>query len=249
WTRRLLLLAAGSLAGTGLALSLSRAIWIGAVVGLALTLLLLPRLTRRRAAPVVAAGVVAIGAVGYLLAGSAVQGRLASILNPTNTQGQSAAQQGVAKGDQNRVSYWTIAVDDAFLRHPIAGIGVGNMPRFLIDHESLKQAGLGDARALANSAAIVGTENASSTYFQLLGEAGIFGAVLLLLLFRGLFRDLRAGLRAYPVLGAGLAGAVVALLICWVTDYTIENQPVAASMAILLGAVAAAGRYGSRTGA
>jgi hypothetical protein len=41
-----------------------------------------------------------------------------------------------------------------------------------------------------------------------------------------------------------LAGAAIALLICWTTDWVIHNPPVAASVAVILGAIAAGGRNG-----
>jgi O-antigen ligase len=244
WRRRLLLLAVAALTGTALALSLSRAGWVGAVAGLVLMVVLLPRPIRKRAAPVLLAGVLAIAGIGLAVAGSAVRGRFASIVNPTAVQGQTAAQKGVAQGDQNRLHYWSLAFDGAFLGHPLAGIGVGNMPRFLLQHESRTQAGLGNARAAANTSAILATESASSTFLQLLGEGGVFALVLLILLLRGMFRDGRDGLRAYPVLGAGLAGGALALVTGWITDYTIQGEPVAASVGILFGALAAAGRSG-----
>jgi hypothetical protein len=44
------------------------------------------------------------------------------------------------------------------------------------------------------------------------------------------------------VIGAGMAGAAVALLICWTTDWVIIYANVAASVAVLLGLLAAVGR-------
>jgi hypothetical protein len=54
-------------------------------------------------------------------------------------------------------------------------------------------------------------------------------------------RDLRNGLRTSP-LAAGLAGSILALAICWTTDYTIRYEAVAASVAPLIGLIAAGGR-------
>ncbi|HEY5318401.1 MAG TPA: O-antigen ligase family protein [Solirubrobacteraceae bacterium] len=237
-SHRIVLLATALLAGAGIALALSRAGWIGALGGLTATVLLLPRGLRRRVTPVLLGGAALIVVVALVVAGPAVRGRFASIANPTAVHGVSAAQQGPALGDQDLLQYWHVAIDDAFLGHPIAGIGIDNLGDYLRDRVARSGAGIsaGDAQYLS----------ANSTYFQILAEGGLFALALFLLLFRGLYRDLREGLRAFPILGAGLAGGVVALLICWTTDYTIQNEPVAACMAILLGAVAAAGRSGSR---
>ncbi len=235
---RLALLAAALLTGAAIALALSRAGWIGALGGLVVAVALLPRMLRRRLTPVLAVGAALIVVLALIFAGPAVQGRFASIANPTAVHGVSAAQQGPAQGDKALLEYWNVAINDAFLGHPVAGIGIDNLGNYLRDRVARAGAAIraGTARYLS----------ANSTYFQLLAEGGLFALALFALLFRGLLGDVRNGLRAYPILGAGLAGGAVALLIGWTTDYTIQNQPVAACVAILLGAIAAAGRRGSQ---
>jgi hypothetical protein len=235
---RLVLLATALLTAAAIALALSRAGWIGAVGGLVTTVALLPRGLRRRLTPVLVVATVLIVALALIFAGPAVRGRFASIINPTAVRGVSSAQQGPAQGDKALLEYWHVAVDDAFLGHPIAGVGIDDLGSYLRDR--VARAGVAIRAGTAQYL------SANSTYFQLLAEGGLFALALFLLLFRGLWRDVRAGLRAYPILGAGLAGGTVALLIGWTTDYTIQNQPVAACMAVLLGAIAAAGRTGSQ---
>jgi hypothetical protein len=186
--------------------------------------------------PYVVLGVAVTGVAAALIAGPAVVQRLTTILTPRATQGKTALQRGNAQGEALRVQFWGIALGDGFLRHPVAGIGVGDMGQFIQNHST--NAGIGVRAGTAQYA------NAASTYFQLIGEAGLFAIALFGLVFTGLARDLRAGLRAYPVLGAGLAGAAVALLVCWVTDVVVYYEPVAACAGVLFGAVAAAGRAG-----
>jgi O-antigen ligase len=229
-------IAAAMLTGTALALSLSRMSWVGAVVGTLVAIALLPRRERRATAPALAAGVALIIAVTLIAAGPAFLGRLSSIGNPTATQGQSIAQQGVAEGDRRRLEYWNVALTDGFLGHPVAGIGIGNIGPFLLDR--VVHAGLG----LRGGTAIF--IHAHSTYFQLLAEGGLLALVLFVVFLRGLWRDARAGPRALPVLGPGLAGAAVALLICWSTDWVIHYPSVAAPVGVVLGAIAAGGRLG-----
>lgn len=235
---RAVLVAIALVTGVALALSLSRAPWIGALAGMGVTLVLLPRATRRSVLPIAVTGLAAIAAAAFVLAGPAVRGRFLSLRNPTAVQGQPSVQQGVAEGDRHRLEYWRVAFEDGFLQHPIAGIGVDKMEPFLVD----RVANFGPAIRPGT----LGFLSAHSTYLQLLGEGGLFALALLLLLFRGLLKDARAGLRAYPILGAGLAGAAVALLICWTTDWVVHYEPVAACVAVLLGALAAAGRAGSQ---
>lgn len=231
---RLVLGAIALVTALALALTLSRAAWVGALAGLLVTVAVLPRPARRRLVPVFAGGLAAVAAVSLALAGPAVRDRLLSVADPTAVHGQPAAQRSFAYGDQNRLRYWQVALVDGFAQHPLAGIGIDDMGAFLRDHTANVGRGIPTGTLVFL--------HAHSTYFQLLGEGGLLALALLALFLRGLFRDARAGLRAHPVLGAGLAGGSVALLICWGTDWVIHNEPVAASVAVLLGAVAAAGR-------
>jgi len=232
---RLLLVMAVGLTTVALALTLDRTSWIATVAAVAVALVLLPRAVRRPAIPWLTAGMLAALAAATIVVGSALTGKLASIFDPTGTQGKTQAEVGAAKGEQDRTQYWSIALRDGFLHQPLAGIGIDNMGQLILDHSAGAGAGV---RAGTGRFA-----NAASTYLQLIGEGGLLAVALLLTLFYGLICDLRAGVRADPVLGAGLAGAVVALLICWATDVVVYSEPVAACVGALLGAVAAAGRW------
>jgi O-antigen ligase len=229
-------IAAAVLIAVALTLTLSRASWIGGVLGSILAVALIPHGLRRQAVRGLVGGVAVICVVGLITAGPAIVSRLSSITNPTNTQGVSAAQLGPAQGDRNRLEYWHVAVFDAFGQHPFSGVGIGNLGPFMLAR--VANAGKG---IRAGTGIFI---HAHSTYFQLLAEGGVLGLVLLLVTVRGLLRDAFASRRWDPVLGAGLAGAAIALLICWTTDWVIHNPPVAASVAVILGAIAAGGRNG-----
>jgi O-antigen ligase len=231
---RLLLLAALALSGVGLALSLDRTSWIGAIVGLAVAIAFLPRAARRTAIPYVAAGTAIVIVAALLLAGSTISSRFATIFDPTSTAGETSEQAGAAKGEQNRLQLWSVALDDGFLAHPAAGIGIGNIGQLEREHTS--SAG---ASVKANTAIYA---NASSTYLQLLAEGGLLAAALFLVLFSGLLSDARAALAAHPIAGAGLAGAVVAVLICWFADVVVFDEPVAACVGVFFGILAGASR-------
>lgn len=237
-TSRLLVLAGLAVSIAALILALDRTSWIADVVGLVVVLLLLPRRLRRRATPFALVGVAVVVAVALAVGGSGVTSRVSSILSPTSTAGKTQAEKGQAVGEQDRLQYWSVAFKDGFLDHPLGGIGINNMGDLIEEHTS----------TAANAGVHTGTgqfANAASTYLQLIGEGGLLALGLLVVLFAGLFRDVKAGLREHPVLGAGLAGAVVALLICWVTDVVVYYESVAACVGVLFGAVAGAG-YGSR---
>jgi O-antigen ligase len=235
--RKASLVASAMLIATALTLSLSRTSWVGGVVGCALAVFLLPKELRASATKVVAAGVVGIVIIASLAAGPTVVARLVSIGSPTATSGVSKTQKDVAEGDQKRLEFWHIAVIDAFGEHPVAGIGVEDMGEFIRNRVQTAGGGIVEGYAIF--------VHAHSTYFQLLGEAGLFGLALLLIFIRGLLRDAFGAIRGSPIFGPGLAGAAVALLICWATDWVIHNEPVAAGVGVVLGLVAAGGRLSS----
>ncbi|MGO9883622.1 MAG: O-antigen ligase family protein [Solirubrobacteraceae bacterium] len=237
WTSRLLVLGGLAIVIAALILALDRTSWIADVFALLLVLLFLPRKLRRRTAPFVLIGVALVVAVALAFGGSGLTARVSSIFAPTVTQGKTQAQRGQAEGEQERLQYWSAAFKEGFVDHPLAGVGIGNIGSLLLRYTP--SAGAGTRAGTGQFA------NAASTYLQLIGEGGLFAVALFFILFAGLFQDVRAGLRAHPILGAGLAGAVVALLICWVTDIVVYYESVAACVGVLLGAVAASG-YGSR---
>lgn len=212
---RVLALGATLVIGVGLVLSLSRMSWIAAVVGVTVALLLLPGGRRGpalvRAAGLVAAAVVVAG--GY--AHGSIGQRFDSIFHPTSTTVKTAA------GDRQRIQLWRAAFA-TFEQHPIVGVGMGG----LLPELMRKVGGLGPS------------SNAQSTYLQILGETGVAGGAGLLLVLSGLGRDLLVGLRRSRAPAAALAGAGVALLAVWLTDYSIKYAPVAACFAVIFGAVA-----------
>jgi O-antigen ligase len=237
---RLLVVAALVLSGVALVLSLDRAGWIGATVGLAAAIALLPRGFRRRAIPYATVGIVVVVVATVALEGSAVSSRFLSIFDPTSTQGKTAQETGSAVGEQIRLQLWSVALNDGFLRHPVTGIGIDNMGQLEREHTTSSGAGVKAGTAIF--------QNASSTYFQLIGEGGLFALALLLLLLTALLADVRVAVNAHPVIGAALAGAVVAVLICWTTDIVVTYEPVAACVGVLFGAVAGAARSDASVG-
>jgi len=219
WTRSLLVMAAGMVIGLGLVLTFSRMSWVAALAGLALAVLLRPKGARAR----VAGGLLLLGGLAIVIAvaaaGPTLRTRYDSIFHPT------AANVSTANGDRTRQQLWKVALDVA-VQHPVAGVGFDKL-----------------APELATRVADVSIlSHAHSTYLQLAAEGGLVLGVGALVLFAlALGRDLRNGLRTSP-LAAGLAGSVLALAICWTTDYTIRYEAVAASVAPLIGLIAAGAR-------
>jgi len=233
-TSRLLLIGALALAGAALALSLDRAGWIGAAVGLVAAIALLPRVSRRKAIPYAVLGLVVVVVAALVLEGPTIASRFSSIFDPTSTQGKTAQEKGSAAGEQTRLQLWSVAFNDGFLKHPVAGIGIDNMGQLEREHTSNAGAAVKAQTAIY--------QDAASTYLQLIGDGGLFALALLVLLLSGLIGDARAAVKAHPVLGAGLAGGVIAILICWGTDVVVFYEPVAACVGVLFGALAAAAR-------
>jgi O-antigen ligase len=215
-------------------LALDRASWIAAAVGLVVAIALLPRVARKKAIPYAVVGVAVVVLGSLLLAGPAVTSRFSSLFDPTSTTGKTAQEAGEAAGEQNRLQLWTVALKYGFLDHPAAGIGIDNMGQLEREHTTVS--------GLAVRAGTLIYANAASTYLQLLGEGGLFALALLVLFLSNLLADIRSAFRAHPLLGAALAGSVVAILICWVTDIVVYYEPVAACVGVLFGAVAGAAR-------
>lgn len=202
----------------GLESTLDRMSWIGALAGLATTILLLPGNRRRRG---LLATLIALGAV-VLVAGLGGQStpaqRAASILHPLN-------ETGTGNGDVLRIQIWQRAVSTAEA-HPITGIGLGRFQS-----------------TLAGELAPAGTQgHAHSTYLQLAAEGGLSALIGLLAVVLALRRDLRITRREDVLWGAVLTGAVLAMLVCWTTDVTIRYSAVATYMGILFGMVAGRAR-------
>lgn len=219
WAVPVVVMAAGMFIGLGLVLTFSRMSWVAALAGLALAALLRPKGARAR----LAGGMLLLGGLAIVIAvaaaGPALGTRYDSIFHPT------AANVATANGDRTRQQLWKAALDVA-VAHPVAGVGFDKLAPELAAH-------VADVSILSH---------AHSTYLQVAAEGGLVLGVGALILFAlALGRDLRNALRTSP-LAAGLAGSILALAICWTTDYTIRYEAVAASVAPLIGLIAAGGR-------
>ena len=220
WTLKLVVVAIAALVALALALSLSRMSWIGAAVGVAVTLVFLPRGRRGASTVVVAAILVVALAVAGASAGASLIKRAESILQPTASTSTTAA------GDIQREHIWSAALS-IFSAHPAVGIGVNNI----------------NAALARRTSGINQYSHAHSTYLQALAEAGICGALALLAAWLAAGTAILGGLRRAMqeetrLLAAGLAGSAVAILITWLTDYTIRQISVATFIAMFFGLVA-----------
>ena len=211
--------AAAVVCGLGLAVSLSRMSWIGAIGGLAIVVYVLPAGRRVQAALAVGLAAAAVGTLAYRTSEEAFALRFSSIAEPT------AAEVDTASGDRQRIELWHAAADTGF-ENPLFGVGFGDIGPELAARVATTDGGI----------------HAHSTYLQLLAEGG-FAAVLALLLALGATaRSLRDALRGDRALAAGMCGAFAALLVVWSTDFVVRYTPVAATVAVLFGAAAAQAR-------
>jgi O-antigen ligase len=220
YAARLGLLAAAVVCGIGLALSLSRMSWIGAVCGLALAVALLPRGPRAPAALALVASAALVAAVVLAAAPKALSLRFSSIQSPTTARTTGA-------DDQQRLRLWGAAVSAAH-RQPLFGTGVGGLTSEL-------------------EAQVPGANHAHSTYLEVIGEMGLAGGLGLALLVGAGAGSALVGLRHDRVLAAGVCGAFLALLAIWTTDFTVRYVPVAASAAVVFGLAAALARRARET--
>jgi O-Antigen ligase len=222
---RIALACAGGLLALGLTLTYSRMSWIGAAVGVTVTVLLLPTRARLGSALAVACLLAIVVELGLAFGGSTLGDRFHSIIAPTS--GTSTA----AQDNELRLGFWRAAVDTAEV-HPVFGTGYGKVVPELARH----------------TGGVAPGGHAHSTYLQFLAEAGIAGALALALVLAGVARDLLHGLRRRldaggRVLGAAMAGSLACVLVVWLTDYNVRYTQVGAVIAALLGAAAA---YGAR---
>jgi O-antigen ligase len=156
------------------------------------------------------AGIV-VASTAVSLAGSQLIERFRSILHPTAT-GVSTAD-----GDLTRQQLWHTA-GNVFSAHPLLGVGFGNLNPLL-------------SSMVGNSTA---STHAHNTYLQYCAEAGAAGGLALVALLVAAVRDVRPRVtrRAHDSIASGSAGAVAALAVCWLTDYTVRYTPVLLSMAV-----------------
>jgi hypothetical protein len=216
---------AGGVIALGLTLTYSRMSWIGAAVGVIVTLLLLPPRARIGSAIAVACLLAVVVELGLAFGGSGLEQRFDSIIAPTSrtfTTGES---------DELRLGFWRAAIETAGA-HPVFGTNYGK----LVPELARRTSGVAPGG------------HAHSTYLQFLAEAGIAGALALLLLVAGVARDLVGGYRRHldagrRALGAAMFGSLACVLVVWITDYNVRYTQVGAVIAALFGAAAA---YGAR---
>lgn len=217
----LTLLGVAGLISVALAFTLSRMSWIGAAVGVLVTLVLLPSPARLRSSIAVACVLALVLQLAVAFGGAALHDRFASIEAPTSRVYQTSG------GDQLRLGLWRAALGVAESK-PVFGTGYGNLVPQLAKRTD----------------GVAPTGHAHSVYLQFLAEAGIAGALALLLVITGVVRDLWQGLRDHRdrgtrLLVAGLAGSVACILVVWVTDYNVRYTQVGAIIAVVFGAAAA----------
>lgn len=213
--------AAIAVIAVGLEMSLSRASWVAAGVGLLATAILLPPRPRWVVLPAAVLAVTIPATLGVFSGGSTGVQRLSSIVHPLS-------ESGTGQGDRIRLEIWQRALSTT-AEHPIVGVGFGRFQRIL-----------------AAEYAPAGTQgHAQSTYLQVAAEGGIIALGGLLAVFLALGRDLSRVLRRDRLTGAVLAGACIAMLVAWTTDVTIRYSGVAVCMGALFGMVAGRGRWAS----
>jgi O-antigen ligase len=215
WSMSVIVLCLTGVAALGLVLSLSRMSIIGAIVGLLLTLSLLPGGARMRTWGSVVLMIAVVAMLGLGLGGSQLQTRINSILHPT------AAHVSTAAGDIARVHIWHAATRTGEA-HPVTGVGLGNITKYLPRY----------------GVPVTGAAHAHDTYLQIFAEAGILGLLGLLGLIAAAFRDLLRARFSDRIWVAGGTGALLATLIAWSTDVAIRYVQVSAMVAVLLGLIA-----------
>lgn len=195
----------------GLIVTFSRQSWIGAILGVATVLLLRPTPSVRRGLVVLCGAGVAAVVLGTAIAGPDLTTRLTSIASPTSSANKTA------QGDEDRLAYWHAAGEVA-LDHPVLGVGLGRLLPYLTTLAPDVETGT----------------HAHSTYLQVAAETGIPGFLALMLVLVLAWRGAAGGLivdRTYAV----CCGALVVLMVCWMTDYTIRYVPVMVSIAPMVG--------------
>jgi O-antigen ligase len=208
--------AIAAVAMLGLVLSLSRLSIVGAIVGLSVALVLLPRRVKARTTIFVAAAGVVVTLVGLSVGGHGLTARIHSILHPT------AAHVRTAAGDIQRTHIWAAAWQTGE-QHPLAGVGLGNITKFLPQH----------------GVAVTAAAHAHNTYLQFFAESGVIGLLGLLGLLAAAGVDLRRAWACERIWVAGAAGGLIATLLAWGTDVAVRYLQVSAIVAVLLGLIAA----------
>ena len=196
-----------------LVISLSRASWIGAMVGLVAACVFARHGERERAfmASIALVVVTVIAALSYF--GLTLIARFQTLLHPTSLSASTR------NGDLARQAGWSASLH-TFYQHPFAGVGFG---RLLSTLENLPGAN-------ANA-------HASSVYLQYLAEGGLLGGLALLLFAVAIVVDLRRAGRN-DVLFPALVGCSAVLAATWYTDFTVRYNAVAGCVAVIIGLIA-----------
>jgi O-Antigen ligase len=199
-----------------LTLTFSRASWIGAAAGAVVVVALLPPRARLPALAGTGALLAMTVIVGLSIGGTHLSERFASIENPT------ARTNRTARDDEQRKQIWSAALAIASA-NPAVGTGMGRLQEHLSEH-------LG-----ASSEAY----HAQSVYFQFLAQSGVLGLLALALLIGHSAMGVVAGLRRERLLMAGVAGAIIAMLLTWTTDTTARYTGISVVLGFLLAAAMA----------
>ncbi len=200
----------GGLILVGLLATLSRMSWLAAVAGLVMVLLIKPGASRRRISVVLGSIVVGGTVAAFVVGGSDFFLRLSSIGDPTGAGVETAS------GDEDRLAYWSAAWS-TFVDHPVFGVGPGHLLPFLT----------------AKAPNVAEYTHAHSTYLQTAAEAGLLGLVALTTFLSRCWSRLFESMD--PLRRAAIGGALAALLVAWMTDYTIRYEAVLAFMTPIFG--------------
>jgi O-antigen ligase len=198
-----------------LVLTLSRMSWIGGAAGVCVVVALQER-GRLRAMLAIACAGALLFAAGTAVDGASFGQRLSSVFAPTSQTTANHIE------DQTRTQIWA-ATGATIAAHPIAGVGFGDLQQKLAG--SYRGSRLGG--------------HAHSTYLQVLGEGGAIGGLALLVILVGSILTVARGVRRRIPHAVALAGTLVATLTCWTTDYTVRYLAVAATFAVVFGAISA----------
>jgi O-antigen ligase len=215
-SRGFLVLCVGGVVALGLALSLSRIGLIGGLVGAFIALLLLPRGRRVTTGGGVAVVGVAVVTIALTVGGSGLQARVNSIFNPTASHVRTAA------GDVQREEIWRAALRVGE-GNAVTGVGLGNITTALPKH----------------GVPIASAANAQNTFLQFFAEGGVIALLAFVGVIVAALTDLGRSFRRERLWSAGAAGSLVATVVTWTTDVEVRYVQISATVAILLGLIAA----------
>jgi hypothetical protein len=212
---RLMWAGAGLWIMLALVLTLSRMSWIAGFAGVVAVVLLQER-GRITAVLGIACAIALVLSIALAVDGASFGKRLESVVAPTSRTTANHAE------DRTRQRIWH-ATGDVIARHPITGVGFGELHAELAGSYPDSRPGV----------------HAHSTYLQVLGEGGILaGIAFVMVLLAAILTVARAVRRRAPH-AIALAGSLIATLLCWATDYTVRYLAVAATFAVVFGAISA----------